>query len=104
MQGVIVRGRLQDIKRRRQKISLARRGPGNRAITDKKQIPFVHKQELKKRDSIPTADMVDEREEVVKHGAQEEDPVDYERDGSVKYEVAKRDNIDTGVRELRGVR
>jgi hypothetical protein len=48
--------------------------------------------------------MVDEREEVVKHGAQEEDPVDYERDGSVKYEVAKRDNIDTGVRELRGVR
>ncbi len=48
--------------------------------------------------------MVDEREEVVEHGAQEEDSVDYERDGSVKCEVAERDNFDTGVCELRGVR
>ncbi len=95
---------MQEIERGLQKISLARRGPGDRAISDKKQISFEHKQGLKERDGVPTADVVDEREEVVEHGAQEEDSVDNERDGTVKCEVATKHNFDTGVCELRGVR
>lgn len=76
------------MERRLQKISMARRGPDDRAISDKKQISFEHRQALKERDGVPAADVVDEREEVVEHGAQEEDSVDNERDETVKCEVA----------------
>ncbi len=80
---------------------MARAWPVNRAIAAKKQISTEHNKDRKERVSLSTTSVVDEREEMAEHGAQEKDSINNERHGRIKCQVAEKNNFHTGVCQLR---